>query len=125
MVLGDSVALSLEPGLERVGKDWNLAVWDRSGLGCGFLPVDKAMDNEWKLSKKWADRCKEWHKSWPLDVEAFRPDLVIMLFGGASREDYLVDGHMMEVGSPEWVAYLMSGLEKQMDVLTSQGESWS
>ncbi len=121
MVLGDSVALSLEPGLEQVGKDWNLAVWDMSSLGCSFLHVDKATNNEWKLSKKWADGCNEWHKTWKLDVDAFRPDLVIMLFGGPAREDYLVDGHTLEPGTLEWHTYVMSGLETQMDVLTSQG----
>lgn len=125
MVLGESVALSLEPGLKRVGREWNLSVWDRSGLGCGFLPVDKAaapwrpMDRN--LSKKWGDRCKEWHKTWRLDVEAFHPDVVVMLFGGWDSGDLIVNDRTLETGSPEWVAYFLSGLEKQMDVLTSQG----
>jgi peptidoglycan/LPS O-acetylase OafA/YrhL len=121
MVLGDSVALSLEPGLQRVGREWNLSVWNRAGLGCGFLPVDKAIDNEWKLSKKWADKCKEWHKTWRLDVDAFQPDVVVMLFGGADSRDYFVNGRTLEIGTPEWDAYVLAGLQQQLDVLTSQG----
>ena len=73
MVLGDSVALSLEPGLDEVGREQGLIGWNRAALGCGFVPVDKAIDSEWKLSKEQADRCKEWYTTWQQDVETFRP----------------------------------------------------
>jgi peptidoglycan/LPS O-acetylase OafA/YrhL len=123
IVLGDSVGLSLEPGLRQVGREWNLSVWNRAGIGCGFLTVDKAwlFKNEAKLSKKQADKCKEWHKTWRLDVEAFHPDVVVMLFGFWDSLDALVNGRMLEIGTPEWDAYVLDELRRQLDVLTSQG----
>jgi len=121
MVLGDSVALSLEPGLDEIGREQGLAVWNRAALGCGFVPVDKSIGSEWKLSKEQADRCKEWHTTWQPDVEAFRPDVVVWLFGGADNLDHLVDGRMLEAGTPESNALILDALERQLDTLTSRG----
>jgi hypothetical protein len=122
MVYGDSVGLSLEPGLEKVGqKDWNLSVWSRAGLGCGFLPVDKSLDNQWNLTKEQADRCKEWYKTWKTDVDAFKPDVVVWLFGFWDGLDHLVNGRTLVAGTPEWDAFVLDGLQKQFELLTSQG----
>jgi len=121
MVLGDSVALSLEPGLDDVGREQGLVVWNRGALGCGFVPVDKAIDSAWKLSKEQADRCKEWYTTWQRDVDTFHPDVVLWLFGGADNLDHLVDGRMLEAGTAESDAYVLAGLESQAEMLTSQG----
>ena len=101
MVLGDSVALSLEPGLDEIGGQQGLIVWNRATLGCGFVPVDKAIDSHWKLSEEQAGRCKEWYTTWRQDVEAFHPDVVIWLFGGADNFDHFVDGRSIAAGTVE------------------------
>ena len=121
MLLGDSVALSMRPGLEQVGPDWNLSLWNRANLGCGFLEVDKEFDYWGKLTKEGADRCREWREAWPSDIQAFQPDVVVMVFGAWDSLDRLVNGVMMETGTPEWDAYVLSGLQEQLDVLSSQG----
>ena len=121
IALGDSIGLSLEPGLKQVGQNFNLSVWNRAAPGCPSLPDDLVIDNEGKLSKKQADKCKEWHKTWGPDVGAFQPDVVVMLFGGWDALDHVVNGGTLEAGTPEWGAYVLDGLNKQFDVLTSQG----
>jgi peptidoglycan/LPS O-acetylase OafA/YrhL len=121
ILLGDSVALSVRPGLEQLAPEWNLSVWNRANLGCGFLEVDKEVDPRGNLSKEQADRCREWREEWPSDLDSFRPDVVIMLFGGQDSYDRLVNGVMLEAGTPEWKAYVMSGLEKQLDLFSSKG----
>jgi peptidoglycan/LPS O-acetylase OafA/YrhL len=121
MVLGDSVALSLEPGLDEIGREQGLIVWNRAALGCGFVPVDKAIDSEWKLSREQAERCKEWYTTWQQDLETFRPDVVVWLFGGADNLDHLVDGSTLEAGTAESDAYILDALQRQVKMLTSQG----
>jgi peptidoglycan/LPS O-acetylase OafA/YrhL len=121
MALGDSVALSLEPGLTDVAREQNVLVWNRALLGCGFVPVDKAIDSQWKLSKEQADMCKEWYATWRSDVEAFHPDVILWLFGGADNLDHLVNGRTLEAGTPESDEYIRQELQKQVDELTSRG----
>ena len=79
MVVGDSVALSLEPGLTQVGRDLNISIWNRAHLFCGFLPADVMLDPWGNLSKEQEDWCNEWRKEWPADIDDFRPDVVVML----------------------------------------------
>lgn len=61
MVVGDSVAQSMAPGLKLVGEEGErkLAVWDRSIPACGFLDLDKETDaTTGRISKAQADKCR-------------------------------------------------------------------
>ena len=120
IVIGDSVGLSMISGLKQVGPEWNLAVWSRTMVGCGFLDVDMEYDSQYKLSKKMAELCNEWHRTWQADLEAFQPDVVVAVFGG-DMFDRPVNGSLLEAGTPEWEAYVLDGLQRQLDVLSSQG----
>ena len=122
MVVGDSVGESLGPGLEVIGEErGGIASWERSVPACGFLQVDKEIDNKGDLSKSQADRCNSWRTTWKKDVDAFRPDIVLFVFGGMDTNDRLANGVMLKTDTPEWDAYVLDGLEKQLDILTSQG----
>ena len=121
MVIGDSVALSLEPGLTQVGQSRNLSVWNRSRLYCGFVPGDMMIDFSSKPSEDMEDGCKEWRKTWRSDVDAFRPDVVLMLFGGWDYPDHVVNGVTLKTGTPEWKANVLNELQTQLDALTAQG----
>ena len=64
---------------------------------------------------------QEWRKTWPADVDAFRPDVVVLLFGGWDYPDHIVNGATLKTGTPEWNAYVLSDLQTLLDSLTSQG----
>ena len=123
MVVGDSVGESLGPGLKVIGEEGEgtIASWERSVPACGFLQVDKEIDNKGDMSKSQADRCNSWRTTWKGDVEAFRPDVVLFVFGGMDTNDRLVNGAMLKTDTPEWDAYVMDGLQKQLDILSSRG----
>ena len=121
MVVADSMGLSLEPGLGDVGRDLNLSVWNRSHLFCGFVAADAMLDFNSNYSKDLEDWCKEWRKTWRSDVDAFRPDVVVMLFGSWDYPDHLVNGVVLRTGSPEWDTYVLAQLETQFNVFTSRG----
>jgi peptidoglycan/LPS O-acetylase OafA/YrhL len=124
LVVGDSVGQSLGPGLRIVGReeDWNLVVWDRAIPACGFLDVDEEVDvRGGKLTRKQAELCSGWRATWQEDLERFDPDIVLFVFGGMDGNDRLVDGVMLPLGTPEWDAFVMDGLNKQLNILSSQG----
>ena len=121
LALGDSVALSMRPGLDEVAPDFGISVWHRSTVGCGFLDVDKEYGYDGKLSTETADKCRTWRETWPSVISDFDPDVVVMVFGALDSLDRSTGGAMLKAGTPEWEAYVSDGLEKQVDILSSQG----
>jgi peptidoglycan/LPS O-acetylase OafA/YrhL len=121
MVMADSVGLTMASGLEREGPAWGLSVWNKGGLGCGFLPGDEELDVDANWSTAKADMCREWRSTWPSDVDVFQPDVVVMVFGPWDTLDLKIEGHLLEVGTPEWNAYASSELQGAVDVLSSRG----
>jgi len=121
LLLGDSVAGSLSTGFKQVQEQWNLVVWNQSMSACGLLNVDKEYDMNDKPTKNAAQKCRDWVKTWQPDMEAFDPDVVLMVFGGMDNRNRHVDGRVLVTGTPEWEAYLLDGLTKQVDMLSSRG----
>jgi peptidoglycan/LPS O-acetylase OafA/YrhL len=121
MLLGDSVALSMGWGLEREGPALGLSVWNKGGLGCGFLPGGEELDAYGKWSATKAETCREWRSNWLSDVDAFQPDVVVLLFGPWDTLELKVEDRLLEVGAPEWEAYALKELSHTVDVLSSRG----
>jgi peptidoglycan/LPS O-acetylase OafA/YrhL len=121
MLLGDSVALSMGWGLEREGPALGFSVWNKGGLGCGFLPGDEELDAYGKWSATKAETCREWRSNWLSDVDAFQPDVVVLLFGPWDTLDLTVGDRLLEVGTPEWEAYALNELSHTVDLLSSRG----
>jgi peptidoglycan/LPS O-acetylase OafA/YrhL len=121
MLVGDSVALSMGWGLEREGPAAGLSVWNKGGLGCGFLPGDEELDahGEWSAAK--TEICREWRDVWSSDVDEFRPDVVIVLFGPWDTLNLRVGGRLLKVGTPEWHDYALEELGHTVDVLSARG----
>jgi peptidoglycan/LPS O-acetylase OafA/YrhL len=119
LIVGDSVAVTLSDGLERAQEEWNIAIWDRSVLGCGLVGADAKF-----FQGKWIDQgteCGEWRDRWRSDVDSFRPDVVLLLSGAWDTYDMNVDGRSLEFGTPETDEYVLAGLERAVDVVTSEG----
>jgi len=121
MVLGESVAMLLDPGLSDVAGQSNIVVWNRAAVGCGFLDLEIWHDGQGNLSKDVAKQCTEWHKAWQQDVNDFEPDVVLMAFGVWDSEDIQTSNGKLLAGTPEWNAYVHDGLEMRFATLTSQG----
>jgi peptidoglycan/LPS O-acetylase OafA/YrhL len=121
MAVGDSVGLSMAWGLERVGPAWGLSIWNKGGVGCGFLPGDEELDAYGKWSTTKADTCRDWRSAWSSDVDAFQPDVVVILFGPWDTLDLKVGDRVLVVGTPEWEAYALQELSHTVDVLSARG----
>jgi len=119
--LGDSVAQTMAWGLEREGPALGLSVSNVAGFGCGFLPGDEELDTHGKWSTEKADACRGWRSTWSAQVDAFLPDVVVLLFGPWDTLDLKVGGRLLEVGTPEWEAYALEELGHTVDVLSARG----
>jgi peptidoglycan/LPS O-acetylase OafA/YrhL len=122
MVLGDSVALTVGMGFGQEGPVWGLSVLDKGGLGCGFLPgSNEELDHYGRWSTEKAKTCREWRSMWSSDVDAFQPDVVVLLFGPWDTLDLKVGDRLLEVGTPEWEAYALEELSHTVDVVSARG----
>ena len=119
ILVGDSVALTLGPGLWWAAAGNDMQSWSRAKLGCGFLRADEQkVFGEWKRQ---GDACKLWPEEWPSYIDAFQPRVVVMLAGAWDMYDFRVNGVEYEFGSPEADAYVVDELNAAVDVMSSQG----
>jgi len=120
LIVGDSVALTLSNTQEEwTQRDWHLAVWNQSVFGCGLVGTEAKL-----FTGKWTSQgteCAAWRDRWPMFLDMFQPDIVLVLSGAWDTLDMLVDGETLEYGTPEADAHLRAGLDRMIDVLSSQG----
>jgi hypothetical protein len=118
LMIGDSVAFTLERGFEHV-PDSGLVLWDRSQLGCGFVPAQ-----QWKMGGEVVDaaeQCIPRLDYWLPAVEQFKPDVTIMLVGAWDVLDRRVNGEWLRFGTVEFDDAFLSALDTYTAALAAQG----
>lgn len=115
LFVGDSVAMTLAYHAPRVTRSGiPLAVRQSTMLGCGILQGDLRLKVGWFRA---IERCAEWPKKWQEQTERFEPDASVILIGAWEVFDRRRKGELIEVGSPEFAAYLKGQLETGLDLL--------
>jgi len=99
MLVGDSVAASLAPGLRREADARHLQFWDVAVPGCG---LSSDVGNHWN-GESWRPIDKvclpAWRERWPRQVARFRPDVVVMLVGAQDTFDRRISGTAVKFDS--------------------------
>lgn len=122
-VFGDSMALSLVPGLRadaRGDGDFEL-VKGHTELGCGVL------QEGWNfIGDRWLDvseGCGDVVTVWPAAVRARDVDVAIVLIGAWESRDWRLerDGRVLRVGDPVFDAAVRDRIGETMDALTDAG----
>jgi hypothetical protein len=117
MIVGDSVAASLGNGMAPVQSQAGIVVSNHGYIGCG---IARGGATSFKAYTQPA-ACLTWPQRWKAQVDAFRPDVTLVLLGRWEVLDRVHDRQWMHIGEPAFDAYLRSELELATSVLASDG----
>jgi peptidoglycan/LPS O-acetylase OafA/YrhL/lysophospholipase L1-like esterase len=120
MLVGDSVAASMAPGLAAQAKARGFVFWSAAVPGCGLATdVGERWFDEWEGLDP---RCTPgWRTRWPLQVAAFKPDIVIMLVGGQDMFDRRINGQVIKFDTPAGAALAESDESQAIKLLSARG----
>jgi peptidoglycan/LPS O-acetylase OafA/YrhL len=116
-LVGDSVPYSLRT-YYRPGLVPGLAVAGSTELGCGLIPVPIAVDGE---RRELDPDCEPWSRRWPQEAAAARPDVGVVFVGIGEQFDHVVDGRVVEFGTPEYERHLTASLDTATGELGAGG----
>ena len=120
MLVGDSLANSLAPGLEKDALDQGFLLWNASVPGCGF----GTETGERKMGDQWvpADaKCTPLSlRRWKAQVDQWNPDTVI-LFGAQQAYDRRIDGVEVPYDSAAGKTRSYADLKKAVNIFSSRG----
>jgi peptidoglycan/LPS O-acetylase OafA/YrhL/lysophospholipase L1-like esterase len=120
LVVGDSVAHSMAPGLERAAAGQGLTIWDAAVDGCG-IAQDVGEHRVWRWATASAACSPGWRQRWPLQLSQFDPDVVVALLGTDDTFDRRIDGREIAFDSPEGDELTRSELQEAISILGSHG----
>lgn len=129
LVVGDSTALTLGIGLSAppLEKAYDFTEVDEGQVGCG---VAIGAEHEFKDQiAPSSDDCQpnpppgrlQWPQEWQGWVDAYQPNLVILLAGRWEVVDRTYDGKWTNILDATYAAYVRAQLQLAVDVATSRG----
>ncbi len=120
MVVGDSVAASMAPGMQAEANALGFDFWDVAVPGCGI-----ANDVGERWFKGWEgpqSQCTPgWRTRWPLQVAQFNPDIVVMLIGYQESFDRRINGQVIRFDTPAGALLAQSEEQEAIKVLSARG----
>jgi lysophospholipase L1-like esterase len=120
LVVGDSVAKSMAPGLVRAAAAQGLTVWDAAVDGCG-ITQDVGEQRVWRWGPAPPGCSPGWRQRWPLQLAQFNPDVVVALLGTDDTFDRRIDGHEIAFDTPEGDELTRNELQGAISTLASHG----
>ena len=119
LLVGDSVANSLAPGLEQQASARGFEFWNAALPGCSIATED----GDHLESGYWVGPnplcVPTWRTRWPQEIAQWRPDIVIMLMGGTY--DRRIDGHVVLYDTPQGSALARADLDAGVRIFTAAG----
>jgi lysophospholipase L1-like esterase len=120
LLVGDSVANSLAPGLQNLAGPNYYQLWNAAVPGCGL-----ASDLGQRYTAGWESqppKCAPgWRDRWPAEVQQFDPQIVVALLGAQDTFDRRVDGRVVPFDTPAGQQLAMGELQQAVDIFSSRG----
>jgi peptidoglycan/LPS O-acetylase OafA/YrhL len=120
LLVGDSVANSLAPGLQDLASSNYYQVWNAAVPGCGL-----ASDLGQRYTAGWESqppKCSPgWRDRWPAEVAQFNPQLVVALLGAQDTFDRRIDGRVIPFDSAAGQQLAMGELQQAVDIFSQRG----
>jgi peptidoglycan/LPS O-acetylase OafA/YrhL/lysophospholipase L1-like esterase len=120
LVVGDSVANSMAPGLERAAAAQGLVVWNAAVDGCG-ITQDVGEQRVWGWQPARPACSPGWRQRWPLQVQQFDPDVVVVLLGTDDAFDRRINGQEIDFDTPAGDQLTRSELQEAFGALSAGG----
>ncbi|HIF92508.1 MAG TPA: acyltransferase family protein [Myxococcales bacterium] len=126
LVVGGSISYGIGNGLLRWASETGRAsVLNAAIEGCGIARGGRLVNS----LKRDADRCDHWPDVWTSRLDAFDPDVVVVLVSGWDTTDRIFPRwgpKARQIGDPLYDRWLISEYEVALDLLTSRGArvSW-
>lgn len=118
LVIGDSVAMTLQAGIvERVAEPSAL-VWNLGSLGCPLFDGDRTFRGHRTDGGSWCAPGRADRRRW---ITEFHPDVVVVLSGVWETYDRVVDGRDLPFGSPEHDQWFATELDRLLDLVGAGG----
>jgi peptidoglycan/LPS O-acetylase OafA/YrhL len=122
MFVGDSVALSLGTAMDAEPARWQTKIAQRSAVGCTLDDGSGQTRTATGQIRNEDHSCQTWPTRWAQDVAQFKPDAVLVAFGGLATDPTLLDDGQYHLACDD---YYQTWYRKQWDhalqVLSSQG----
>jgi peptidoglycan/LPS O-acetylase OafA/YrhL len=119
LLVGDSLAVTLAPGLSEDSSAWGVSVDDEAALGCDLDPATTVNTNG--SPGPAGQGCPDWPRKWKALVDRLDPDVVAVELGRFETADRLYDGRWTSAGQPGFDAHLQAEMVRAIDVLSSGG----
>ena len=121
LLIGDSVANSLAPGLELAAAARGFQFWNAAIPGCGFATEE----GERLVAGQWVGphaKCEpSWRSRWPDQVELWEPDVVVMMLGAQETYDRRIDDRVIYYDTPDGAALRRATLERAVTEIEDRG----
>jgi hypothetical protein len=124
MVVGDSLSVTLEVGLEiDAVHRWGVDVINEAQLGCDLddLPTISTTNGQEDLPDQSVSSCSHWASLWSGEIDATRPDVVGVLMGRWDILDHVDGNSLVHIGEPAWDVHLTDELDQVVAVLSAHG----
>ncbi|MBV9923255.1 MAG: acyltransferase, partial [Pseudonocardia sp.] len=119
VLIGDSVANSLAPGIVSAAQADGISVLDQTVSGCGIVTnSEPALPDGSKIS--FTSACRNGINGVQNQVASEDPDLVLVLSTWEAG-DRTVDGTHLRPGSVGWKASLTAGLQEMLERVRARG----
>ena len=120
LLVGDSVANSLAPGLQSLAGTDYYQIWNASVPGCGL-----ASDLGQRYTAGWESqppKCAPgWRQRWPVEVAQFKPQLVVVLLGAQDTFDRRINGRVIPFDSSGGQQLALAELQQAVNILGANG----
>jgi peptidoglycan/LPS O-acetylase OafA/YrhL len=120
LLLGDSTACSLWPGLRAVGDQQGIATDEGSVFGCG-IAIDQFTSTRNEAVTPNSARCRPF-LDWaiPRALARSRPTTILWM-SVWEKSDLVVDGRTIVADTPEWETEMMGRMDATLAELTANG----
>jgi peptidoglycan/LPS O-acetylase OafA/YrhL len=125
LLVGDSTAYTLDTGLARYEKAYDVVIRNGAILGCGVTSGQeyelKGVDSPMDSACNGSHLTEQWPQVWRAHENSFRPNVVMILAGRWEVVNRTFEGKWTNILNPKYAAYVKQQLRLAIRVAGASG----